>query len=214
MVWGTYAVPPPPLLSTSTPVGLTDGSISAIASMEVRIACPMAVPREVVSVGSAASSLSVSSVGGTMTPATPAKATSPMRDPPGCALMNAAAASCAAVSRFGETSVEHIDRETSSASRIVVELDGTATVACGRAAPTPSTARPSTSRAAGMRRCQRPRPGSAARTSAAEVTRTAARRRRRRDHQATPRTSGMASSADRAHGQANDIRPASPCAGR
>ena len=199
---------------TSTPVGGTAGSMSAIASIEVRIAWPIAVPREVVRFGSAASNASVSSVGGTRTPAIPAKATSPIRAPPGCALMKSAAAFSAAVSRFGCTSVEHIDPETSRASRIVVELAGTATVACGRAAPIPSTARPSSSRAAGTRRRQRLRPGTAARTRAAEVTRTAARRRRRRDHQATPRTSGTASSASRADGHANDIRPASPYAAR
>jgi hypothetical protein len=174
----------------------------------------MAVPRDVVRFGSSASSAPVSLVGGTRTPATPAKATSPIFAPPGWALMKSAAAFSAAVSRLGCTSVEHIDPETSRASRIVVELAGTATVACGRAAPTPRAASPSTSRAAGTRRLQRVLPGSAARTSAAEVTRTAARRRRRRDHQATPRTSGTASSANSADGHANDIRPASPYAGR
>ena len=44
-----------------------------------------------------------------------------------------------------------------------------------------------------MRRRQAVRPGKALRTSTAEVTRTAARRRRRRDHQAIARTSGIAS---------------------
>ena len=65
-----------------------------------------------------------------------------------------------------------------------------------------------------MRRRQRVRPGSAARTNAADVTRTVVRRRRRRDHQATSRTTGIASSASRAHGQVNDIRRSFPCAGR
>jgi len=213
MTSAAYA-PPAGSPGTSTPVGETDGSMSAIASIEVRIACPIAVPREVVRSGSAASSAAVSVVGGTRRPAIPPKATSPIRAPPGCALMNSAAAFSAAVSRLGCTSVEHIDPDTSSASRIVVELDGTATVACGRAAPSPSTASPSSSRAAGTRRRHRVRPGRAARTSAAEVTRTADRRRRRRVHHATPSTSGTASSASRAAGQANDIRPASPSAAR
>lgn len=174
----------------------------------------MAVPRDVVRVGSAASRASVSSVGGTITPATPAKATRPMRAPLGWARMNSAAAFSAAVSRFGRTSVEHIEPDTSRASRIVVELAGTGTEAWGRAAPIASTARPRSSRAVGTRRRQRVRPGRAARTRATEVTRTAARRRRRRDHQATPRIAGTASRASRAAGQAKDIRPAFPCAGR
>ena len=51
--------------------------------------------------------------------------------------------------RFGGTSVEHIERETSIASRIEVELREKVTSAVGRATPTPSTSRLATSSAEG-----------------------------------------------------------------
>ena len=116
----------------------------------------------------------------------------------------------AAVIRFGFTSVEHMEPDTSSASMIVADDDATGTVACGRAAPTASTPRPSISSAAGMRRRQRERPGRAVRTSAIEVTRTAARRRRRRISHQTANTSGMTRSASSAHGQEKDIQTTRP----
>ena len=160
-------------------------------SIEVRIADPMAVPRAVVSCWIAVTSASVSVVGGTCTPASPAKATSPIFGPPACDFTKAMAACSATVMRLGETSVEHMDAETSIANMMVVELLATGTVACGRAAPTPSTAKPSTNSSTGMRLVHRVRPGSAARTAAIEVTVTVDRRRRRLVHQAMPSTSGM-----------------------
>src|SRR5829696_6576805 len=109
--------------------------------------------------------------------------------------MKDTAASWATVSRLGSTSVEHMDPETSIASTIVVELDGTGTVACGRAAPTPSVAKLTRSNRVGMSRVHLVPSGSAARTRAIEVTRTAARRRRRRNNQQViPQTIGMISS--------------------
>src|ERR1700746_1458853 len=124
--------------------------------------------------------------------------------------MKAVAACSAAVIRFGLTSVEHMEPETSRASMIVADDDGTGTVACGRAAPTASTARPSISSAAGVRRRQRERAGIAVRTSAIEVTRTTARLRLRRiSHQAAS-TSGMTRSASSAHGQEKDIQTTRP----
>ena len=171
---------------------------------------PIAVPCEVDKVVRARSSLAVSVVGGTRTPAVPANATRPMRGPPASDLTKALAAFSAAVMRFGCTSVEHIEPETSRASMIVPDDDGTRTVACGRAAPTPSTASPSSSSAAGMSRRQRLRPGRAARTSAIEVTRTASRRRRRRVHHQAAITSGTARRASNAHGQDSDIQITRP----
>jgi hypothetical protein len=94
-----------------------------------------------------------------------------------------------------------MDPETSIASMIVVELDGTGTVACGRAAPTLSVARPRRSNRVGISRVHLVRDGSEARTRAIEVTRTAARRRRRRSNQTIPATIGMISSDNSAHGQ-------------
>ena len=90
-------------------MGATEWSTSAIASSEVKIPWPIAVPNEVVSPLSAVSSLPVSVVGGTSTAAVPANVTSPTRGPPPCDLMNSAAARSAAVIRLGGTSVEHIE---------------------------------------------------------------------------------------------------------
>src|SRR5579859_6943808 len=107
-----------------------------MASSEVKIPSPIAVPNEVVSPPSAVSSCCVSVVGGTRTTAVAEKATRPMRGPPDCDLMKALADRSAAVMRFGCTSVEHMDPDTSRASMIVADDDATGTVACGRAAPT------------------------------------------------------------------------------
>src|SRR6185437_1745169 len=198
-----YPAPPPSL--GRAPVGAMEGSACAMASSEVRMAWPIAVPREVVRPSSARSSVCVSCVGGTRRPAVPAKATRPMRGPPAWELMKSLVSFSAAVMRFGSTSVEHMEPETSRASRIVADVEGTGTVTCGRAAPTASTANPAASNAAGMRLLQRVRPATAARTSAIEVTRIAARLRRRRIHHQIANTSGMARRASRAHGQENDI---------
>src|SRR6516225_516102 len=105
-----------------------------------------------------------------------------MRGPPSWERTKSLAAFWAALMRFGRTSVEHMDAEISRASRIVADDDRIGTVACGRAAPTASTASPPASSPAGIRLLQRLRPGMAARTSAIEVTRTATRLRRRRVH--------------------------------
>src|SRR5215831_8024262 len=196
---------PPPLCLVRAPVGATEGSACAMASSEVRMPWPIAVPREVLRPATACSSVCVSCVGGTSRPAVPANATRPMRGPPAWEVMKSLVAFSAAVIRFGFTSVEHMEPEMSRASRIVADDEGTGTVTCGRAAPTPSTANPAASSAAGMRLLQRVRPGTAARTSAIEVTRTAARLRRRSIHHQIPNTSGITSRASRAHGQENDI---------
>ena len=184
--------------------------IAACRSIEVRIAEPIAVPRDVVKLSIASINTSLSVVGGTCRPATPAKATRPILVSPSWDSMKETAAFWATVSRLGSTSVEHMDPETSIASMIVVELDGTGTVACGRAAPMLSVAKPRRSNRVGMSRVNLVRAGNAARTRAIEVTRTAARRRRRRNNQTTPATIGMISSDNSAHGQVNDIRRASP----
>ena len=175
---------------------------------------PIAVPRAVEKLLIASISASVSVVGGTCSPATPAKATRPILVPPAWDWMKEIAAFWATVIRLGSTSVEHIDPETSMASMIVVELDATGTVACGRAAPTPSVAKPSISSSVGISRVHRVRPGSAARTRAIEVTRTAARRRRRRSSQVIPNSIGMSSSDSSAHGQLNVITRAFRYVGR
>ena len=124
--------------------------------------------------------------------------------------MNAAADCSAAAIRLGFTSVAHMEPETSRASMIVAEDEACGTVACGRAAPTASTARPAASSATGRRRRQRDRPGKAAATSAIEVTRTVARLRiRRASHQAAS-SRGRMSSARSAHGQESDIQITRP----
>jgi hypothetical protein len=96
------------------------------------------------------------------------------------------------------------------ASMIVADDEATGTIACGRAAPTASTARPTASSAAGIRRRQRDRPGTAILTSAIEVTRTVARLRLRRASHQTASTSGRISSARSAHGQENVTQTTRP----
>ena len=125
----------------------------------------------------------LSVVGSTWTPAMPENATRPIRDLSGWASMNSLAAFCAAVSRLGATSVEHIDADTSIASSTVAASDGTMTDACGRAAPVASTIRPAANSHSGMRRRHSERPGSAARIRETLDIRSASRRRRRRVHQ-------------------------------
>ena len=88
--------------------------------------------------------------------------------------------------------------------------DRIGTVACGRAAPTASTASPPASSPAGIRLHQRLRLGTAARTSAIELTRTATRLRRCRVHHQIANTNGMMSSASSAHGQENDTQITRP----
>jgi hypothetical protein len=94
-----------------------------MASMDARMPWPIAVPRDVTSESMARTRASVSSVGGTVTAAKPAKVTSPIREPSGCASMKSVAACWAASRRLGGTSVEHIDLETSRASRTVVAVE-------------------------------------------------------------------------------------------
>jgi hypothetical protein len=205
MVSGSY--PPPDVPSgRSTPVAATSGLISAIASMEARMPSPMAVPREVRRVPIAASSLSLSVVGSTSSAATPENATSPTLVPFFCALMKSRAAFCAAVSRFGSTSVEHIEEDTSTASRIDEESEACSTDACGRAAPTARTTSPAANSHSGMRRRHSDRPGRAARITATLDIVSAVRRRRRRIHQRAPSSSGKAASATSAQGHDSDIR--------
>ena len=131
-------------------------------SIEVRIADPIAVPRDVEKLLIAWINVSLSVVGGTCSPATPEKATSPILVLPSWDSMKEIAACWATVSRLGSTSVEHMDPETSIASMIVVESDATGTLACGRAAPMPSVAKPSIRSDVGISRVHRVRLGSAA----------------------------------------------------
>ena len=81
---------------------------------------------------------------------------------------------------------------------------------CGRAAPTASTAIPSTKSAAGIRRRQRARPPAAFRTRAIEVTRTEARLRRRRVSHQAARTSGRTRRLSSAHGQVQSNQTTRP----
>ena len=89
---------------------------------------PIAVPCPVVRPLIASSSALRSFVGGTVSSAKPEKTTRPMRTSFGCFSTKLRAASCATASRFGCTSVEHIERETSSARMIEVRAYGTSLV--------------------------------------------------------------------------------------
>ncbi len=88
----------------------------------------------------------MSVVGVTSRPAMPENATSPILVPSLCPFTNLRAASIAAESRFGSTSVLHIEPETSMASRIEVLFDGTESRACGRASAPLSATRPARNR--------------------------------------------------------------------
>ena len=97
----------------------------------------------------AASSASLSFVGGCTSDADAPKATMPMRAFDGCSSMNDFAATCAAESRFGSTSVAPIDSDTSIASMIVCCCEGSVTIAVGRAMATSIVASASNSNAGG-----------------------------------------------------------------
>jgi hypothetical protein len=130
-------------------LGATSGSSSAIASMDVRIAAPIVVPRPVVTAASSASRASRSVVGGTASCAKPEKMTRPTFVSPSSPSTYRRTAAWAAPSRLGNTSVAHIEPDTSSA-RMTVALDtGTSARTCGRAAATPSRARLASTRPTG-----------------------------------------------------------------
>ena len=94
-------------------LGAMSGLTSAKASIDVSTALPIAVPIDVVRPSIASVRRSRSVVGGTTTRAVSENATIPNRVPSGCSSTNDRAASVATDSRFGSTSVEHIERDTS-----------------------------------------------------------------------------------------------------
>src|SRR5215212_378608 len=130
-------------------LGATLSSTSAIASMERKMALPMAVLRAVVKLSMALSSEFVLSVGGWINSAKPANATIPTCLPDISLFTKDWAASFAASSRFGGISVEHMLLETSIAMIIMALLDGTTIVATGRASAKTRLARASMKNANG-----------------------------------------------------------------
>jgi hypothetical protein len=96
-------------------------------------ALPVAVPRWRSKRSIASSSFSLSSVGGCTSAALPPNATMPMRAFGGRSSTNDFAAICAAVMRFGSTSVAPMLSDTSMARMIVCCCDGSVTRAVGRA---------------------------------------------------------------------------------
>ncbi len=184
--------------SGTSPIGCTWELIAAIASTDVRMADPIAVPRPVLSPSSDVSTAAESVVGGTTSAADPENATSPNRVSLGWVSTNSWTAVRAAESRLGATSVAHIERDTSSARMIVERWIGTSTEACGRATASPNSPTPSTSSATGRCGRQRERAGSAARTSARSGCRTAYLRLRRNDQRYAASSAGASSTASRA----------------
>ena len=130
------------------------------------MAAPMAVPRPVARLSMAFSSAVWSVVGATASWAKPENTTSPIRVPAGCELTKSRAAFWATLNRFGCTSVEHIDRDSSRARMIDVRPIGTSDVSWGRADATPSRPRLASSMATGKWRRQRDRRGRAVRRRA------------------------------------------------
>jgi hypothetical protein len=94
---------------------------------------PMAVPRCNWKRSIAATTSSRLSVGACTTAAVPAKDTTASRTVRGNSATKALAASCAAVMRFGSTSVARMLPDTSIASTIVSCCEGSLITACGRA---------------------------------------------------------------------------------
>src|SRR6185503_13229880 len=107
------------------------------------IASPVAVPPLGVRRLSAVSMSARSGVGLCSTRGRPLNAMTPMLTPRGTPLTKLRAARRAATRREGLTSVASIDPDTSVASMIAARSTGTATVRCGLAAATMSTARTS-----------------------------------------------------------------------
>lgn len=175
-----------------------------MASIEVSRAAPIAVPRPVASGSSAASRRSPSVVGGTTSAAEPEKTTSPIRVPAGWSPMNERTAACAAASRLGETSVAHIERDTSSARMIDVRDWGTETDAVAGPPPGHTSSTAPSMRATGMCGRHRDRGGRAALTSETLGWATAYLRRRRSCHTYAAASASGSSSRGRASGQAKD----------
>ena len=143
------------------------------------MAAPIVVPRPVVRPSMLRSRASRSVVGATASCANPENTTSPMRVSASWFFTNSRTAASAAVSRLGETSVEHMEPDTSSARMIVESEIGTSMLTWGRAAATPSSASAASTSANGTCRFHAARLGAAARISATLECRTACLRRRR-----------------------------------
>ena len=107
-----------------------------IVASERMIPLPMAVPRCSWNLSMAATMSSRFCVGGWTTAAVPAKDTTPTRTPRGRSATNALAASCAATSRFGSTSLARMLPDTSMARMMVCCCIGSLTMAAGRATAT------------------------------------------------------------------------------
>src|SRR3954447_5129168 len=143
------------------------------------IASPVAVPPLGDRRLSAVSMSSRAGVGLWSTRGRPLKAMIPMLTPRGTPLMNCRAARRAATRRDGLTSVASIDPETSVASMIDARSTGTATVFCGLAAATISTASARAKAAMGACRRQPGRRGATDASNAGAANAVAARRRSR-----------------------------------
>ena len=164
------------------------------------MAAPIVVPRPVVTASSVLSRSLLFVVGATASWANPENRTSPIFVSSPCVSTNFRTAACAAPSRFGSTSVAHMEPETSSA-RITVELEiGTSVRTCGRAAATPSSPRLAMTSATGTCRRQRRLGPTAVRTSATFEWRTAAGFRRRVCHRYAASRMGTASRPSRRYG--------------
>ena len=146
-------------------LGATPGSISAIASIEVRMPLPIAVRRPVSRLPSAASSVSTSVVGAWTSSAKLLNATIPIWVVEPWCWMKVAAAASAALSRLGGTSAEHMLPDTSIARMMLVWFVGTLAISTGRAAPSASAPTARTNSANGRCRRRRDDPGVASRRS-------------------------------------------------
>ena len=168
------------------------------------MALPTAVPRCIWKPSMAATSDARSSVARWATWLLPAKVTSPTSICLGRSRRNDLAASCAASSRVGLTSLTRMLSDTSIASMIVERAHGSGTCAAGRAAASSSPVQASRSNAGGT--CRRHwRPAAAARTTPRLLYRRAALPRRRSSQTYTAGSRGSASNSQRYWGHRKDI---------
>ena len=143
------------------------------------MASPLAVRWSSFSPAMALRAASRSVVGGTSTVAIPENDSMP-RFTPGVRLVaNSVAAVCAAASRFGLTSVDSIDSDTSMTSITVALFRGTLVAAVGPASATVSRARPSRTTAVGRCRIFPGRLGATESSSSRLAKRIVCRRVRR-----------------------------------
>ncbi len=162
-------------------VGLSPlaGVIDCTCFSEVKTPSPIAVRSDRARFFRAAMVASRSAVGGDSTLVVPAKVTRPTSNPAGRSLTNFVAASAAASSRLGSTSVAFMESDTSIATSTVARSRGTRMSISGRAVASASRAKAKSMATTGVWRRQPGRRGTSRSSIGSEANRTAYWLRRR-----------------------------------